>query len=230
MAGPGQQAPTSSGPDYGAENKAANAEAERLMKEDRARRSAAGITQRVTGVSADGVATTEDMVPTASPSKLGLTAVTPAQMAERKARVAKLSNPVAPRGPQITENDLNRAPRPPQQTERANPLTGDPNNVPGGASAPLPAVVPRVDAGRSLGVSTRGSAVPSGQDLDVGQESTPGDVTADEGGDARTSSVFTNPTSKNIHDSYIRKLFGASAPGRRPRPTLTRRVSPGSLA
>lgn len=81
-----------------------------------------------------------------------------------------------------------------QQTESANPLTGDGNQQVQGASAP-------VDAGAALGFSRKGSSVPSGQDAQP---------TSNVGGTGLYARTFKSPKSASLYHDYVQRLFSAN--------------------
>lgn len=82
-----------------------------------------------------------------------------------------------------------KQPQPQQQTEAANPLTGDRTGQPDGTTAPLP-------TGTAAGFSSRGGAVPKGQDATT---------LAGSGLYARR---FSNPVAANTYAQFTRRLFG----------------------
>ncbi len=82
-----------------------------------------------------------------------------------------------------------------QQTEGANPLTGDGNAQPGGTTDD-------VDPAKKMGFSQRGSGAPSGQDA------APGNT----GGTGLYKRTFANPKSASLYDTYVKKIFGNSTP------------------
>ena len=82
-----------------------------------------------------------------------------------------------------------KQPQPQQQTEAANPLTGDRTGQPDGTSVPLP-------TGAAAGFSSRGAGVPKGQDATT---------LAGTGLYARR---FSNPLAANAYSQFTRRLFG----------------------
>ena len=81
-----------------------------------------------------------------------------------------------------------------QQTESANPLSGDGNAQPSGSTA-------AIRPGAALGIVQRGSSVPRGQDAQPGQHA---------GGTGLYRRNFATPQSASIYDNYVRKLFADS--------------------
>ncbi len=81
-----------------------------------------------------------------------------------------------------------------QQTESANPLTGDGNAQPGGTTD-------QVNPGSALGISRRGSSVPSGTDA-LADSSTIG-------GSGIYARKFSSPKSANLYGDFVKKLFSA---------------------
>lgn len=79
-----------------------------------------------------------------------------------------------------------------QQTESANPLTGDGNAQPGGTTD-------QVNAGSALGISRRGSTVPTGADAVT-------DASAI-GGSGIYARKFASPKSANLYGDFVKKLF-----------------------
>lgn len=113
-----------------------------------------------------------------------------------------------------------------QQTETANPLTGDTNRNAGGTVAP-------VNPGRAMGFSRAGSGVPRGQD--AAPMAAPAPVASPEqatqqkigssmkstmdnlrgktaGGTGLYRRTFTNPQSAGMYDGYVKRLFGDALP------------------
>lgn len=84
-----------------------------------------------------------------------------------------------------------------QQTESANPLSGDGNAQPGATSDAL-------KPGMALGVVQRGTSVPRGQDAQP---------SSNVGGTGLYRRTFTNPKSASIYDQYVRKLFSGTDVG-----------------
>ncbi len=106
-----------------------------------------------------------------------------------------------------------RAPyNPPQQTERANPLTGD-NNIPMESTTTTVARAPFVQ---------RGSALPTGQDAmpaavktTLTEDNDIGTAMAGTqnriGGSGAFTRKFNSPTSASAYDSYVKRLFPATS-------------------
>ncbi len=127
-----------------------------------------------------------------------------------------------PNSPAATGNLATPATRAPQQTERANPLTGDNNRQPESTTAPVQP--PGSNIGRSMqdtfnnlrGVTPatrapfvqRGAGTPRGQDAAV-----PNEDDAIGGSMAGTQSRiagsrrFSNPASANIYQSFLQRAF-----------------------
>lgn len=78
-----------------------------------------------------------------------------------------------------------------QQTESANPLSGDGNKQPAGSTAP-------VNPGAALGISQRGNSVPRGQDALAGGPST--------GGIGLYKRQFSDPRAASVYDKTVRRL------------------------
>lgn len=108
-----------------------------------------------------------------------------------------------------------------QQTESANPLTGDGNKQPSGTTAP-------VNPGQAMGFSRSGGSVPRGQDAApaavVPEQSTQQKLrssmssTMDNlrgktaGGAGLYKRSFTNPKSASLYSGYVKRLFGDTMP------------------
>lgn len=78
-----------------------------------------------------------------------------------------------------------------QQTESANPLTGDGNAQAGGTTD-------EIDPGSALGLNRRGASTPSGSDAVADQNV---------GGSGLYARKFSNPRSASVYQEYVRKLF-----------------------
>lgn len=91
--------------------------------------------------------------------------------------------------------------RPPQQTERANPLSGD-NNYPTEGQTTRVQPAPFVQ---------RGSSVPQGQDAMPGEDDTVAGSMAGTmkrmGGSSLFNRSFANPAAANTYTQYVRKMF-----------------------
>ncbi len=81
-----------------------------------------------------------------------------------------------------------------QQTESANPLTGDGNDQ-------APGTTDAVDPGSALGLNRRGSSTPQGDDAVQSPAS------SNIGGSGLYARKFSNPRSAGVYESYIKKLF-----------------------
>ena len=108
------------------------------------------------------------------------------------------------------------APKGPAQTETANPLTGSKTNQMPGTTQPLnevsdedpnaiyqtadEAIKGPPSAGSAMGYSSRGTSVPTGQDVIPGKSSKSG----------LSQNKFTDPKSKNPYDDYVRGLLTGS--------------------
>lgn len=156
--------------------------------------------------------------------------------------VAPAAAPAAPRGPSpaaikflqdgITPPDPTLSPVSPvpvaapttrgaQQTESANPLTGDTNRAAGGTVQP-------VNPAQALGLNRGGTGVPRGQDamptpaapdqsttqkLGASMQSTFDNLRGKPaGGTGLYRRTFSNPKSAGIYDGYVRRLFGDAMP------------------
>lgn len=91
--------------------------------------------------------------------------------------------------------------KPPQQTEAANPMVGTQATAPTGATT---AVTPPASPA-AAGLSSRGGAVPQGQDA------LPADPNM--GGSGVYARRFSSPASAKIYDTYVRSLFGDAQAG-----------------
>lgn len=87
-----------------------------------------------------------------------------------------------------------------QQTESANPLTGDTNALPGGS-------VQDLNHGRAMGFSTKGPTAPGGTDVKTAPPAG-SPPTASVGGSGIYQRSFSSPTAAAIYHDYTRKLFG----------------------
>lgn len=110
--------------------------------------------------------------------------------------------------------------KPPQQTERANPLVGDSSQVPTGGTQDL---APRQPANQAMGFSSRGSAAPAGQDaepstqdkLESAGAGVQGDLAGQPapqhvGGTGLYKRTFKNPKSAELYGNFVRDLFGGA--------------------
>ncbi len=79
-----------------------------------------------------------------------------------------------------------------QQTESANPLTGDGNAQAGGTTD-------AVNPASALGLNRRGATTPAGSDAQGASESI--------GGTGLYARKFSNPKSAGVYESYVKKLF-----------------------
>jgi hypothetical protein len=85
----------------------------------------------------------------------------------------------------------------PQQTEAANPLTGDRNGQMEDTTAAIQ------DPARAVGFSSRGGGNPRGTDVMPGGANT--------GGTGVYARTFASPSSAQVYDQYVRRLFGAQS-------------------
>lgn len=95
-------------------------------------------------------------------------------------------------------------PPPPQQTERADPLSGDTSPVPGGATVDVNPATPQNPAqpqNQALGFSSQGTATPQTQDA------TPGSYT---GGVGLYKKTFSSRRGADAYHQFTRDLFGDS--------------------
>lgn len=130
-----------------------------------------------------------------------------------------------------------------QQTESANPLTGDGNSAPTGSTTDVAPPAPAINPGKALGATSRNPAVaPQGQDMASAEEKNPNEGENDEdeddsapaggpmGGTGAYQKAFSSPTSKDAYSQGVRRLFGGQpVSGSQPKkPGLMKRIAPGS--
>ncbi len=108
-----------------------------------------------------------------------------------------------------------------QQTESADPLTGDNNKVPGGTTVPVaPPVAPKPGAKLSInGRNFQPTATPNAKPaISINGQSLPATEAdqANYGGTGTYRQKFSNPTSAAIYDGYVKKLFSNQDEGSAP--------------
>lgn len=133
-----------------------------------------------------------------------------------------------------------------QQTESANPLSGDGNSQPAGKTQDLPrspgllkpAPQASINPGKALGYSLRGTGTPAGDDLNPGPAQTPqapdaqqtagdeadeaaGTAGADQmhvGGVGDLQGSFKSPTVASAYHDFTKKLFSGNQPAANTQP------------